>query len=275
MTDWTVAEQQAAAGIDVLGTQHPQLQAGRDAVRIVCLVPSITEALFALGLGAFVVGRTGFCIHPAPIIRGTPKVGGTKDVNLEKIRRLAPTHVIVNIDENEKPVADALAAFVPHLVVTHPCHPQDNLALFRLLGALFGRQRQAENLCQGLRARLAALAPVHQTQQVLYCIWRDPWMTVGPDTYISRMLALIGWQCWQPPDAGQRRYPEFRLEQLQAQPPARILLSSEPYRFQAADVQALALQTGLPVQLVDGEMCSWYGSRALPGLAYLRQLAQG
>jgi ABC-type Fe3+-hydroxamate transport system substrate-binding protein len=74
-----------------------------------------------------VVGRTGFCIHPWDTVQDIPKVGGTKDVNLDKIRQLAPTHVVLNIDENEKPTADALAEFVPHVVVTHPLRPRDNL----------------------------------------------------------------------------------------------------------------------------------------------------
>src|SRR5690606_20279262 len=97
--------------------------------RIVSLVPSITELLCDLGLGPQLVGRTGFCIHPRDIVEHIPKVGGTKDVNIEKIRKLAPTHLVVNIDENEKPTVEELAQFVPNIVVTHPLVPRDNLAL--------------------------------------------------------------------------------------------------------------------------------------------------
>ncbi len=104
---------------DAIGTLHP-----RDPeARIVSLVPSLTELVCELGLAARLVGRTGFCIHPAATVRAIPKVGGTKDVNIEKIRKLAPTHVLVNIDENEKPTVDLLAQFVPHIVVTHPLAP--------------------------------------------------------------------------------------------------------------------------------------------------------
>src|SRR5918911_5235744 len=98
---------------DAIGNRHAAI-APSDMPRIVSLVPSITELLCDLGLARWLVGRTGFCIHPADVVRAIPKVGGTKDVNLKKIRALAPTHVIVNIDENEKPVADALSEFVPH-----------------------------------------------------------------------------------------------------------------------------------------------------------------
>ncbi|UUZ50195.1 helical backbone metal receptor [Massilia sp. B-10] len=111
------------------------------------LVPSITELLCDLGLAPQLVGRTGFCIHPAASVAAIAKVGGTKDVNLDKIRKLAPTHVVVNIDENTKPTADALAEFVPNVIVTHPLGPRDNLDLARLLGGIFCAEQQAEALC--------------------------------------------------------------------------------------------------------------------------------
>jgi ABC-type Fe3+-hydroxamate transport system substrate-binding protein len=112
--------------IDAIGQEHQPVP--RDgAPRIVSLVPSITELLCDLGLAPFLAGRTGFCIHPAETVRAIPKVGGTKDVNIDKIRRLAPTHLVVNIDENEKPTVDELAQFVPHVVVTHPLVSRDNL----------------------------------------------------------------------------------------------------------------------------------------------------
>ncbi len=136
--------------VDALGAQHLPAPGAR----IVSLVPSITELLCDLGLASQLVGRTGFCIHPAETVAAIPKVGGTKDVNIEKIRTLAPTHVIVNIDENEKPTFDALAEFVPHMVVTHPLAPRDNLALARLMGGIFGAEEQAERWCARIRARI-------------------------------------------------------------------------------------------------------------------------
>ncbi|MBI1942723.1 MAG: ABC transporter substrate-binding protein, partial [Betaproteobacteria bacterium] len=111
--------------------------------RIVSLVPSITELVCDLGLAGELVGRTGFCIHPKEVVRKIPKVGGTKSVNLEKVRALEPSHVIVNVDENRKETADELAAFVPNILVTHPLGPLDNLALYRQIGSAFGREREA------------------------------------------------------------------------------------------------------------------------------------
>ena len=254
--------------VDALGVTH----APAPGARIVSLVPSITELLCDLGLAHMLVGRTGFCIHPAERVADIPKVGGTKDVNLGKIRKLAPTHVILNIDENEKPAAEALAAFVPHLVVTHPLGPRDNLALARLMGGIFGAGAAAERWCADFEAEYAGLqaAPAGPPRTVLYCIWQDPWMSVSSDTYIARMLGELGWNVPALPDAS--RYPRFAWsDELVARLDA-VLLSTEPYRFTEAHADALEKQLGIPVFLVDGEMMSWYGSRALAGLRYLRQL---
>jgi len=250
---------------DILGQQH----AAAPNARIVSLVPSITELLCDLGLAPQLVGRTGFCIHPAEVVRDIPKVGGTKDVNIEKIRKLAPTHLVVNIDENEKPTVDKLAEFVPNIVVTHPIEPRDNLALVQLMGGVFCAQARADAWC-GEFERELALVQKGRPQRVLYCIWKDPWMTVSRDTYIARMLALIGWSI---PEIGDVRYPSFQWSDALVHDVDQVLLSSEPYRFTEEHVDALERQIGKPVQLVDGEMMSWYGSRALQGIRYLKGLA--
>jgi ABC-type Fe3+-hydroxamate transport system substrate-binding protein len=255
--------------LDALGREHP----AAPGARIVSLVPSITELLCDLGLGPQLVGRTGFCIHPAGVVAAIPKVGGTKDVNLARIRALAPTHVVVNIDENEKPTVDALAEFVPNIVVTHPLGPEDNLALARLMGGIFCADKAAEAWCAAFSAELGQLRaqPKGRAMKVLYCIWQDPWMSVSEDTYIARMLAEIGWSV---PQLGEARYPRFDWSDQLVAGIDGVLLSTEPYRFTEAHAEALEKQIGKPVRLVDGEMMSWYGSRALAGVRYLRQLAQ-
>jgi len=253
---------------DAIGQRH---EPAPDA-RIVCLVPSITELLCELGLADKLVGRTGFCIHPHEVVAAIPKVGGTKDVNIEKIRKLAPTHVVVNIDENEKPTVDRLAEFVPHVVVTHPNTPRDNLALARLMGGIFGAEAAAGRWCAAFEDEYTALKalPPGQPRTVLYCIWQDPWMTVSKDTYIASMLAELGWQV--PALVEGERYPRFDWSQQLVDGLDAVLLSTEPYRFTEEHADALEKQIGIPVLLVDGEMMSWYGSRALEGLRYLRRL---
>ncbi len=251
-------------------------------LRIASLVPSITELLVELGLREHLVARTGFCVHPAEGLRDVPKVGGTKDVNLAKLRRLQPTHVIVNVDENTLAVAEALREFVPEVIVTHPCAPRDNLVLIDQVVAAFGHvgtvSQRACVLREQMLAELALTRPEGRPLvRVLYPIWRDPWMTVARDTYLSRMLVQVNWQSW--PDVrggpqGAARYPVLAGTEPWLASIQKVLLSSEPYAFSEAHrVQAQRLCPGAEVCLVDGELLSWYGPRALQGLRYLRELA--
>ena len=259
--------------VDAYGQRHLRAD---DAARIVSLVPSITELLFDLELGAHVVGRTGFCIHPREAVRAVPKLGGTKDVDIDALLALAPSHVIVNIDENTRETFDQLRERVPHVVVTHPNTPLDNLALYELLGAIFARQAQAAALVTRFNAALAQLRGTlagQPTRRVLYLIWREPWMTVSPDTYIANMLALIGWQTV--PRTTQQRYPALTCDALRSLHADLCLLSSEPYPFRDKHIAELhgLLGGNTPVHLIDGEMVSWYGSRAIAGLRYLATYA--
>jgi len=255
---------------DAAGQAHPTQEGP---ARIVSLVPSLTELVCDLGLADQLVGRTGFCIHPRDALRRVPKVGGTKDVNLERLRELAPTHVIVNIDENRRECAEEIARFVPRVIVTHPCSPEDNLDVYRLLGGIFGRQAEAAALASDLRAALDEARQAGASlprEKVLYLIWREPWMTVARSTYISATLATVGWDTLPP--GAEPRYPAFEWDAPWLAEVDRVLLSSEPYRFRDRHLAEVEAAAGLPACLVDGEMASWYGSRAAAGLRYLAAL---
>jgi ABC-type Fe3+-hydroxamate transport system substrate-binding protein len=248
--------------------------------RIASLVPSITELLFALGLGPWVIARTGYCTQPADAVAVVPKVGGTKDVNLGKLRRLAPTHAIVNVDENRVETAEALRAFVPQVIVTHPGGPEDVDGLISQLAdafsALPGVADRADAVRAELRDQLAATT-VRADVAVLYLIWREPWMTVARDTYISRLLARVGWRTLPLQDGGEHgaaRYPTVQGDEPWLADVREVLLSSEPYAFTAEHVtHAQSLCPQARVRLVDGELLSWYGPRTAAGLRYLRDLS--
>ena len=245
------------------------------APRIACVVPSLTELLFALGLGESVVARTGFCVHPRGAVKRVPKIGGTKDFRLDDLRALRPTHLVVNVDENRREAVDAAREFVPHVIVTHPCAPDDNLRLYALLGAVFGREREAAALAAEFAAALSELDATVAglaRERVLYAIWKRPWMAVASGTYIAATLARAGWDVV--PGTAAARYPELADDDPAWQAAERILLSSEPYAFRARDVRELAQRRGRPVHLVDGEMTSWYGPRAIAGMRYLARLRQ-
>jgi ABC-type Fe3+-hydroxamate transport system substrate-binding protein len=264
-----------SAGVtDALGRRHPP--AGPTA-RIVSLVPSITELLFDLGLAARVVGRTSFCVHPRPAVDAVPRVGGTKTPRLDRIRDLAPSHVVVNVDENRREDAEALAAGGITVIATHPLAPADNPALYRLLGHVFGCGQRAAALTREFETAHRALlshATARRRRRVLYLIWRRPWMTVSRDTYVSRALSDAGLDTVAHDPA--RRYPEIALSPALLADAEAVLLSSEPFPFKAqhaTELREAACNPRLPVHFVDGEMTSWYGSRAIAGCRYLARLA--
>jgi ABC-type Fe3+-hydroxamate transport system substrate-binding protein len=253
--------------------------------RIASLVPSLTELVVGLGLGAHLIARTGFCIHPREVLQAVPKVGGTKDVNLAKLERLRPTHVLVNVDENRLETVNAIRAWgddAPQIVVTHPGGPEDNLTLVEQLVACFGHLpgvvERAATLTHSLTQALAITQPARRLpQRVLYLIWHGPWMTVARDTYLSRMLARVNWQTWpevQGGPTGAARYPVVWGDEPWLADVQQVLLSSEPCTFSDEHAaQARLLCPNAQVLRVDGELLSWYGPRAVPGLCYLRELA--
>jgi hypothetical protein len=174
---------------------------------------------------------------------------------------------------------DAIAGVTPHILVTHPLVPDDNLALNRLLGGIFVRQREARHLCEEFERARDALIDAASTlplRRVLYLIWRDPWMTISRDTYISQTLALVNWMtvCHDP----EARYPEVRADARLLADTDIVLFSSEPFPFKPTHVEEFRKCTGdtdTTCAFIDGQMTSWYGSRAVAGLRYLRERAVG
>lgn len=223
-------------------------------------------------------GRTTFCVHPREAVDSVPRVGGTKTVRLDRLRDLAPTHVIVNVDENRKGDVEVIESFAPHVIVTHPLEPDDNPGLYRLLGSIFGTEEAAERLAVAFAGELTAIkeaAARLPLRRVLYLVWKEPWMTVSRDTYISRTLALVNWETAAHDPAV--RYPEVTLAEALFAGVDLVLLSSEPYPFKpehAALVHAAPGGERVPIGLIDAEMVSWYGSRAIPGLRYLAGFAK-
>jgi ABC-type Fe3+-hydroxamate transport system substrate-binding protein len=261
--------------VDALGARHAP--AGRDA-RIACLVPSITELVCALGLAPRLVARTRFCIHPADALKPVAAVGGTKKVHLERLRALAPTHAILNIEENTREMEAALRGFVPHVIVTYPKRPEDNPPLYRLIGGIFGKDTEAEALAAKFETayrRLGALRPALPARRVLYLVWKNPWMGISRGTYIANMLGLVNWQAIGHRDGVD--YPELALTPALLAEADLVLFGTEPYPFAEADLDAFAAEFHCPrakLRLIDGEYASWYGPRAIDGLDYLAEFAQ-
>lgn len=241
--------------------------------RIVSLVPSTTETLFALGCGDRVVGVTRFCVHPAERLDGIVKVGGTKDLEVERLRALRPDLVLANAEENTREIFAAVEGICP-LYVAFPRTVDEALADLTMTGRLTGTEPAAAAHHARVVAARRRLRPAPFS--FAYLIWQKPWMAAGGDTFISQMLAEVGGHnafADQP-----ERYLELTPEALAAKAPDVVLLSSEPFPFKDRHRAELAEATGLPPErlvLVDGEYCSWHGVRMAAALDYLGGLSLG
>jgi ABC-type Fe3+-hydroxamate transport system substrate-binding protein len=274
--------------------------------RIVSLVPSDTYSLFALGLGDRVVGRTRYCVEPAPAVDRVAVCGGTKDTDVDAVCELAPDLVLANQEENARPDLEALALRNMPVFVSFPRRVGDGLAhlariarmcgvagepaVKQLLGAGYDVVRRADS------ERSASAVPTFVP------IWMEPLMTMNADTFGSDMVSLaggsnvfderirlyplkadIGQRAPLPPDAVKgrdTRYPRITLDEVVARAPELVLLPDEPHAFTEADA---AVFRDLPIPaarhgrvvLCDGKDVFWYGARSIEGLARLRDLVRG
>lgn len=240
--------------------------------RIVSIVPSLTETLFDLGLGKEVVGITKFCVHPNQWFRTKAKVGGTKTIDIDKVLSLNPDLIIANKEENIKEQVEALSGHC-EVYVSDIRTLEDAYTMVTDLGRITGREARALELVNEIRVGFADFPSVStQAERVLYVIWRRPWMAAGGDTFIHALLLRCGWQNIF---VDRLRYPEFGVEQLITMRPDRILLSSEPYPFKERHIEEFRVYCPeAKIQLVDGELFSWYGSRLLKSTIGLRDYWQ-
>ncbi len=237
--------------------------------RIISLVPSQTELLYTLGLDTAVCGVTKFCVHPEHWFRTKPRVGGTKNLQLDTIRSLQPDLIIANKEENQQEQIEALAAEFP-VWVSDPKDLPSALDMIHSIGQLTGKTPEAAALTATIQQAFAGITLPRVPLKTVYLIWQEPLMTVGGDTFIHAMLQSCGLENLS---AASSRYPQLTLEQLQELQPELLLLSSEPYPFKHPHL--LYFREALPncrVLLADGEYFSWYGSRMRDAPAYFREL---
>ncbi len=242
--------------------------------RLVSLVPSQTELLFDLGLGSRVVGVTKFCVYPPTARQAASVIGGTKNFDFTKIKAARPDLIIGNKEENYQ---EGIAQLEPHFPVwlsdisTLP----EALDMIRRVGAITGTSPLAEPLATGIKQSFdqLRLAAGQRPPLAAYFIWRKPYMVAASGTFIDDMLRRAG---FRNAFAGRERYPEVTPEQLAAAAPGHIFLSSEPYPFgekHRAEFQAICPAAN--IQVVDGEMFSWYGSRLRRAADYFQRLRAG
>lgn len=237
-------------------------------MKIISLVPSITETLFDFGLTADeVIGRTKFCIHPSDLVKNVEVIGGTKNLNIDKIRSLKPDLIIANKEENEKlQVEELMKDF--KVWVTDIETLEDNQDFISDLGTLLNEKKLALDFNRKI-ASVFTNIKVSESKKVAYLIWKNPYMTVGSDTFINEVIVRLGFENLF---KDRTRYPEISVEELKDAD--LIFLSSEPFPFQQKHIDELQIE--LPnkeIVLVDGEAFSWFGTHLMKVGDYLKELS--
>jgi ABC-type Fe3+-hydroxamate transport system substrate-binding protein len=236
--------------------------------RIVSVVPSQTELLFDLGLDEEIVGITKFCIHPADKFKSTAKVGGTKQLDIAKVRSLQPDLIIANKEENERSQVEELMTICPVWISDINDLP-GALKMIERVGELTGKLGGAQLLIKNITERFNNLVVPPSDLKTAYFIWRKPYMVAGNATFIDSMLQ----KCGLTNIFAEDRYPEIEAEKLIKANPDVILLSSEPYPFKEKHVSEFKmLLPSAIVKVIDGELFSWYGNRLLKAPLYFEKL---
>ena len=243
-------------------------QLGYTPKRIISLVPSQTELLHGLGLEEETVGITKFCIHPEKWYRNKIRVGGTKNIDIQKIISLNPDLIIANKEENVQEQVEELAKNFP-IWLTDINSLNDSLKMITDIGLITNKLDKSNEISSKIKDEFNKLEKIDPLP-VCYLIWQNPYMTIGGDTFINDMLSKAG---FKNVFASQNRYPEISVEEIQKSGAQFLLLSSEPYPFKQKHIDELQHQLpGISIKLVDGEMFSWYGSRLTGAPSYFKQL---
>lgn len=236
--------------------------------RIISLVPSQSELLWDLGLRDELVGITKFCVHPKEMFKSVERIGGTKTLNLQKIKALNPDLIIGNKEENdEKQIVELQKEFPVWLSDIY--NLQDALFMIRTVGEIVNRAEEAIEITNRIYTSFNQLKKMDKL--VLYLIWNNPFMAAGKATFIGDMINKMGLKNVLLDSIA--RYPQLTLNDIKELNPELIYLSSEPFPFGLKHIEELkSILPQSKIQLVDGEMFSWYGSRLLKSVRYFNQL---
>jgi ABC-type Fe3+-hydroxamate transport system substrate-binding protein len=239
--------------------------------RIISLVPSQTELLFDLGLDQEIVGITKFCIHPKDKFKSTAKIGGTKKLNIQKIRDLKPDLIIGNKEENQKEDIEILMKEFP-VWMSDIFDLKDALQMIKSVGEIVNKKDEANSTANEIENKFKDLkhsTNIQTPRNVLYFIWQNPNMLAGQNTFINEMVTFCGLKNI----IQEHRYPALNKDELEKLTPEVVLLSSEPFPFKQKHIEEYQeIWPNSKVMLIDGEMFSWYGSRLLKSAEYFKSL---
>jgi ABC-type Fe3+-hydroxamate transport system substrate-binding protein len=235
--------------------------------RVVSIVPSQTELLYYIGLEP--IAQTIFCVHPSSKLKNSIKIGGTKKLNIPKIKSLKPDLIIGNKEENDKEQILELRKHFP-VWLSDIYTIEDSNSMIKSIGEMTNMRDESQELIEEINSGFQVVSKLKKAKStVLYLIWRNPYMAAGQSTFINDILIRAGYT--NALQNGNSRYPELSNEDIISLHANEILLSSEPFPF--TDKHITELQTLLPntkVKLIDGELFSWYGPRLLKTIEYLK-----
>ena len=244
-------------------------------MRVVSLVPSLTQTLFDLGLTTDeVVGRTPWCIHPKDKVEQVMIVGGTKTPNLNKIRNLEPDLIVMDKEENPLEIYQTLQNEGFTIFVSEVESPRDVPKMLRDLGLACNRKSTGENLALLCEDSLNQIPPTTRKPRTVPLIWYEPLMAVSPLKYAGAILSEVGFDVIDTHPEGNG-YPEVSVDDFIEHDVELILLTSEPHEFTLDEGHGIAANIvkaggkAPTVKLIDGEDLTWFGSRTAPALARL------
>ncbi len=255
-----------------------KLELERPPARIVSLVPSWTETLFAIGAGELVAGVTRFCVEPADRLGAIRKIGGTKNPNIREILKLEPDLVIANAEENRREDIERLREQGVPALTTYPRTVPGAVESMLRIGRAVGRDAQAAALAREIALVVsgieAGLGVWSKLRLRVFCpIWKKPWMAFNGDTYAHDVLRMMGYNNVYA--AAGERYPRTTIEDAIEHRPDIVLLPDEPYVFDQRDIEELKAELpaalGRRVLLIGGRHLHWYGVHMVEGLRSLNE----
>lgn len=236
--------------------------------KIISVVPSQTELLYHLNLDKETTGITKFCIHPQQWFKTKTRVGGTKTLDIDLIRKLNPDIIFANKEENTEHQIKLLSKELP-VYISDIKNLEDALQMIADIGIITGTYDKASAIIREIKNNFTNLIPRKEINTA-YLIWQKPFMSVGGDTFINDMMKRCGYSNVL---QNKQRYPETTVDELNSLNTELLLLSSEPFPFKEKHVdEIIAAGFKGKIMLVDGEMFSWYGSRLIQAPAYFQQL---
>jgi ABC-type Fe3+-hydroxamate transport system substrate-binding protein len=240
------------------------------AKRIVSLVPSISEYLFSLGLNEQVVAITKFCIKPDSWFKTKTRIGGTKNISLDRIKALKPDLIIANKEENTKEQIDLLA-LQNQVYITDINSIKECYNALQDIGVLCDREHIAKEIINQIKFGFFEIKNIFKSKTCLYLIWQEPYMLAGKNTFINDIINHLGLNNLAV--SIDSRYPEINTIEIEQLNPDYIFLSSEPFPFNKNHLSQIQFKhPNSKVFLVDGEAFSWYGSRLIESISYFKEL---